>query len=45
MRKDKQVKKSKDTFDMKELAEIEHPPPLRKADQSRNQINIVDFKL
>ena len=45
MRKYKQVKKSKDIFDMKELAEVEHPPPLRKANQSGNQINIVDFKL
>ncbi len=44
MRKYKQVKKSKDTFDMKELAEVEHPP-LRKTDQSGDQINIVDFKL
>ena len=44
MRKYKQVKKSKDIFDMKELAEVEHPP-LRKANQSGNQINIVDFKL
>ena len=34
MRKYKQVKKSKDIFDMKELAEVEHPPPLRKANQS-----------
>ncbi len=45
MRKYKQVKKSKDIFDMKELAEVEHPPPLRKANQSGDQINIVDFKL
>ena len=45
MRKHKQVKKSKDIFDMKELAEVEHPPPLRKANQSGDQINIVDFKL
>ncbi len=43
MRKYKQVKKSKDTFDMKELAEVEHPP-LRKTDQSGEQINIVDLK-
>ncbi|MCR4761698.1 MAG: hypothetical protein K5705_15745 [Oscillospiraceae bacterium] len=45
MRKYKQVKKSKDIFDMKELAEVEHPPPLRKTDQSGEQINTVDFKL
>ena len=45
MRKYKQVKKSKDIFDMKELAEVEHSPPLRKANQSGDQINIVDFKL
>ena len=45
MRKYKQVKKSKDTFDMKELAEVEHLPPLRKTDQSGDQMNIVDFKL
>ena len=44
MRKYKQVKKSKDIFDMKELAEVEHPP-LRNANQSGDQINIVDFKL
>ena len=30
---------------MKELAEVEHPPPLRKTDQSGDQMNIVNFKL
>ena len=44
MRKYKLVKKSKDTFDMKELAEIEHPPPLRKVNQSGDHIIIVGFK-
>ena len=44
MRKNKQVEEKRVTFEMQELAEVKHPP-LRKTDQSGDQINIVDFKL